>query len=182
MGSIIPGAVATTLEFMVTLFVFVVGLGAAVVVVIFILDVSQTKDAIRRNFPVVGRFRDLFITLGEFFRQYFFAMDREEMPFNRAERTWVNRAARERGQYRRIRLDHEPVARRQRDLRQLSVSDTGDRSRRHRAAAHRPLLPRTLCRAVVLQHLGHELRFAVATGDPGALQGRGARQVLAQYR
>jgi glutamate synthase domain-containing protein 2 len=32
--------------------------------------------------------------LGEFFRQYFFAMDREEMPFNRAEREWVYRAAR----------------------------------------------------------------------------------------
>jgi hypothetical protein len=44
--------------------------------------------------PVVGRFRDLFITLGEFFRQYFFAMVREEMPFNRAERTWINRAER----------------------------------------------------------------------------------------
>src|SRR5262245_709385 len=61
MGSLIPGPVATTLDFMVTLFVFVVGLGAAAVVVVFILDVSQTKDAIRRNFPVVGRFRTLFI-------------------------------------------------------------------------------------------------------------------------
>ncbi|MEA3290944.1 MAG: FMN-binding glutamate synthase family protein, partial [Pseudomonadota bacterium] len=35
----------------------------------------------------------LFEQLGEFFRQYFFAMDREEMPFNRAERSWVYRAA-----------------------------------------------------------------------------------------
>jgi len=67
---------------------------SAAVVVMFVLDVAQTGDAVRRNFPVVGRFRDLFITLGEFFRQYFFAMDREEMPFNRAERNWVNRAAR----------------------------------------------------------------------------------------
>jgi glutamate synthase domain-containing protein 2 len=94
MGSVIPGPIAAAIEFMVTLFIFVVGLGAAAVVAMFIFDVSQTRDAVRRNFPVVGRFRDLFITLGEFFRQYFFAMDREEMPFNRAERTWVNRAAR----------------------------------------------------------------------------------------
>ena len=36
----------------------------------------------------------MFEKLGEFFRQYFFAMDREEMPFNRAERSWVYRAAR----------------------------------------------------------------------------------------
>ncbi len=91
---LIPRPYAATLEFMVSLFVFVVGLGAAAVVVMFVFDVLQTRDAVRRNFPVVGRFRDLFITLGEFFRQYFFAMDREEMPFNRAERTWVNRAAR----------------------------------------------------------------------------------------
>ncbi|MCH9846705.1 MAG: hypothetical protein K0U53_04235, partial [Betaproteobacteria bacterium] len=32
-------------------------------------------------------------TLGEFFRQYFFAMDREELPFNRAQRDWVEHAA-----------------------------------------------------------------------------------------
>jgi len=32
-------------------------------------------------------------SVGGFFRQYFFAMDREELPFNRAERSWVYRAA-----------------------------------------------------------------------------------------
>ncbi|GGY48651.1 hypothetical protein GCM10011297_22090 [Bacterioplanes sanyensis] len=47
----------------------------------------------RRNFPVLGRFRYVFEHLGEFFRQYFFAMDREEMPFNRAERGWAYKAA-----------------------------------------------------------------------------------------
>lgn len=56
-------------------------------------DVTQKTQTIRRNFPVIGRFRYLFEHLGEFFRQYFFAMDREEMPFNRAERSWVYRAA-----------------------------------------------------------------------------------------
>ena len=57
------------------------------------MDVSQKKDAIRRNYPVIGRFRYLFTRLGEFFRQYFFAMDREELPFNRAERDWVYRSS-----------------------------------------------------------------------------------------
>lgn len=83
-----------SLEFLSSLFIFVVGLVALLVVLIFISDVSQTKDAIRRNYPVIGRFRYLFSTLGEFFRQYFFAMDREEMPFNRAEREWVNKSSR----------------------------------------------------------------------------------------
>ena len=63
------------------------------IVLIFIKDIFQTKDAIRRNYPVIGRFRYLFSTLGEFFRQYFFAMDREEMPFNRAEREWVYKSS-----------------------------------------------------------------------------------------
>ncbi|MCU7849580.1 MAG: FMN-binding glutamate synthase family protein [Candidatus Thiodiazotropha sp. (ex Lucinoma kastoroae)] len=75
------------------LFIFLIGLGVLLVITLFILDISQTKDAIRHNFPVIGRFRYLFSRLGEFFRQYFFAMDREEMPFNRAERDWVYHSA-----------------------------------------------------------------------------------------
>lgn len=81
------------LDFLATLFVFVVGLFVLGIAVIFVLDIGQHRDAVRHNYPVIGRFRYLFSTLGEFFRQYFFAMDREEMPFNRAQRTWVERAA-----------------------------------------------------------------------------------------
>ena len=82
-----------TLEFMAVLFIFVIGLAVLTIIIVFILDVSQTKSAIRRNYPVVGHFRYYFEHLGEFFRQYFFAMDREEMPFNRAQRSWAYRAA-----------------------------------------------------------------------------------------
>jgi len=60
----------------------------------FIADVMQTKHAIRHNYPLIGRFRGWFEHLGVFFRQYFFAMDREEMPFNRTQREWVYRASR----------------------------------------------------------------------------------------
>ncbi len=73
--------------------VFILGVGFLAVIVMYIVDVNQTQHAIRRNFPVIGRFRYLFEKLGEYFRQYFFAQDREEMPFNRAQRTWVYRAA-----------------------------------------------------------------------------------------
>ena len=75
------------------LFVIALGLGAVSVAVMYVVDVTQTTHAIRRNYPVVGRFRYGFESLGEFFRQYFFAMDREELPFNRAERAWAYRAA-----------------------------------------------------------------------------------------
>ncbi len=70
-------------------FVFAVGIVLLLIIVLFLIDVAQRRDAIRRNYPVIGRFRSLFTKLGEFFRQYFFALDREEMPFNRAERDWV---------------------------------------------------------------------------------------------
>lgn len=73
--------------------VFVIGAILLVIVVVFIIDVTQTKHTVRRNFPVIGRFRYMFEHMGEFFRQYFFAADREEMPFNRAQRSWAYRAA-----------------------------------------------------------------------------------------
>jgi len=76
-----------------TLLVLLIGLGILAVIIMYIVDVTQTSHAIRRNFPVIGRFRYLFENMGEFFRQYFFALDREEMPFNRAQRSWVYRAA-----------------------------------------------------------------------------------------
>ncbi|ASM51513.1 hypothetical protein PESP_a3752 [Pseudoalteromonas espejiana DSM 9414] len=77
--------------------IFIVALGLIVltVIIFYIRDVTQTKHAIRRNYPVIGRFRYFFERQGEFFRQYFFALDREEMPFNRAERSWVYRAAKD---------------------------------------------------------------------------------------
>lgn len=85
----------STMELMAALFIILIGLGVLWAIIAFIVDVRQTKHAIRRNYPVIGRFRYSFEKLGEFFRQYFFAMDREELPFNRAQRTWVYRAAKD---------------------------------------------------------------------------------------
>ncbi len=79
------------------LFILALGVAVLTVLLLFIVDRTQTGDAIRRNYPVIGRFRHLFTNLGEFFRQYFFAMDREEMPFNRAQRDWVAHATRGKG-------------------------------------------------------------------------------------
>ena len=74
---------------------FLIGLLILVVIYMYIVDVTQTSQTIRRNYPVIGRFRYMFEHLGEFFRQYFFAQDREELPFNRAQRAWVYRAAKD---------------------------------------------------------------------------------------
>lgn len=73
------------------------GVIAALLVVsllwMYIHDRFQTTHAVRRNFPVIGRMRYSMERLGEYFRQYFFAHDREEQPFNRATRAWVYRTA-----------------------------------------------------------------------------------------
>ena len=86
-------AAASGLSVLSMLFIAIIGLAVLLVIIFFFIDITQTKDTVRRNYPVLGRFRGLFAHLGEFFRQYFFAMDREEMPFNRAERDWINRVS-----------------------------------------------------------------------------------------
>jgi len=63
----------------------------------YIRDSTQKKHAILRNYPIVGHLRYFFENLGEYFRQYFFLNDREEMPFNRATRAWVYRLAKNEG-------------------------------------------------------------------------------------
>jgi len=66
-------------------------------VVWFVQDVTQKKHSVLRNYPVIGRLRYFFERQGEYFRQYFFMGDREEMPFNRATRAWVYREAKDEG-------------------------------------------------------------------------------------
>lgn len=85
----------SSLQVAAALFVLALGIAVLWVVIAYMIDVTQTRHAVRRNYPVLGRFRYLLEHLGEFFRQYFFAMDREEMPFNRAQRSWVYRAAKD---------------------------------------------------------------------------------------
>ena len=55
-------------------------------VFLFIRDITQKKHSVLRNYPVIGRLRYKFEELGEYFRQYFFMGDRDEMPYNRATR------------------------------------------------------------------------------------------------
>ena len=69
------------------------GLVMALLLLMFVQDITQSRHAVRRNFPVIGRMRYFLEKQGEYFRQYFFAHDREELPFNRATRNWIYRTA-----------------------------------------------------------------------------------------
>jgi glutamate synthase domain-containing protein 2 len=93
MIDISPSLGVEIVTYMAIAFVFLIGGSVLFVAALFVLDITQTEHAIRRNYPVVGRFRYFFEHMGTFFRQYFFAMDREEMPFNREQRNYVYRAA-----------------------------------------------------------------------------------------
>ena len=62
-------------------------------IAVFLYDVFQTSHTVLRNYPIIGHFRYYLETMGEYFRQYFFANDREELPFNRMTRNWVYRTA-----------------------------------------------------------------------------------------
>ncbi|MBL8379098.1 MAG: FMN-binding glutamate synthase family protein [Burkholderiales bacterium] len=77
--------------------IFVAFVVAAALIFLFVRDVTQKQHTILRNYPIVGHLRYYFEELGEYFRQYFFMGDRDEMPFNRATRSWIYRLAKNEG-------------------------------------------------------------------------------------
>ncbi|MDH5545752.1 MAG: FMN-binding glutamate synthase family protein [Gammaproteobacteria bacterium] len=79
----------STLSTIITIMGWLAGIVMLFLSVVFFYDIFQSKHAVLRNFPVIGHMRYFLERQGEFFRQYFFAHDREEMPFNRATRSWV---------------------------------------------------------------------------------------------
>lgn len=93
LSDILQSTATLFIEYAALLLLLLLLTSVAVIIYMYVVDIRQTRHAIRRNYPVIGRFRYWFEHLGEFFRQYFFAMDREELPFNRAQRSWVYQAA-----------------------------------------------------------------------------------------
>ncbi len=85
-----------TLEFLRWGFIilgWLAGIVMLILAIMFVQDIFQTKHAVRRNFPVIGRMRYFLEKQGDYFRQYFFSNEREELPFNRATRNWVYRTS-----------------------------------------------------------------------------------------
>ena len=78
-------------------FITVIGVGVAFLILLYLRDRLQTKNAIHRNYPVLGHVRYVLKELGVFLRSYFFAADREELPFNRFQRDYVNNMADNKG-------------------------------------------------------------------------------------
>ena len=70
-----------------TIALITLGFLVLVVAIIAVRDLTQRKHAVTRNFPVIGHFRYFFEEMGQPLRQYLFAGDLEERPYNRVTRS-----------------------------------------------------------------------------------------------
>ncbi len=70
-----------------------------VLAVVAIRDVLQRSHTISHNFPIMGHFRYLLESIGPELRQYLVANNREELPFNRIERSWVYASSKNENNY-----------------------------------------------------------------------------------
>jgi glutamate synthase domain-containing protein 2 len=62
-------------------------------------DVLQRKHTIQHNYPLVGHFRYLIEKIGPELRQYIVANNREELPFNRRQRSWIYASSKKENNY-----------------------------------------------------------------------------------
>lgn len=65
----------------------------AVLWLVGLVDFSQTRQAIRRNYPVLAHFRFFFEFIRPEIRQYFLEADTDELPFSRSQRSIVYQRA-----------------------------------------------------------------------------------------
>ncbi len=77
----------------------VLGVIVVVLVIVTIHDLTQTKHAILRNYPVIGHLRYLLEKVGPELRQYIVTDNDEERPFNRDQRRWVYASAKQQNPY-----------------------------------------------------------------------------------
>ena len=59
----------------------------------------QKEHTLKHNFPVVGHIRYWLEKIGPELRQYIVANDKEESPFNRAERRWIYASSKRQNNY-----------------------------------------------------------------------------------
>ncbi len=70
-----------------------------VMVLIALKDVFNKEHTIKHNFPIVGHLRYLLESIGPELRQYIVANNREELPFNRRQRSWIYASSKQENNY-----------------------------------------------------------------------------------
>lgn len=82
-----------------------------IALLIIVRDVLQRRHTIVHNFPLVGHIRYLLESIGPELRQYIVANNREELPFNRRQRSWMYASSKKENHYQGFGTDqnmHEP--------------------------------------------------------------------------
>ena len=154
--------------------------GFAVLFVLGWVDFKQTKQAVRRNYPLTGRLRYGLEYIRPELRQYFLEDDEEKLPFSRNQRAMVY--ARSKVPKRQARLwqhqGHVPRA-----IRVDHALSAAHRAGSGELQDHggRTPMPAALC-FVTAQHFRHELRGFVAQRDQGPEQGCSPGAVCARHR
>jgi hypothetical protein len=148
-------------------------------VLVGVRDLTQTRQAIRRNYPLLSHFRFFFERIRPEIRQYLLEDDTEELPFSRVQRSIVYQRAKNE-------VDKRPFGT-QLDVYAPRTSGSTTRSPDRSAVARFPHRDRrrTVRPAVFgerVQHLGDEFRLAGRPMRSGTERGREARRILPRHR
>ncbi len=73
-------------------------------------DILQRRHAISHNYPIVGHLRYLLEKIGPELRQYIVANNREELPFNRSQRSWIYASSKKENNYQGFGTDQDQSA------------------------------------------------------------------------
>lgn len=73
-------------------------------------DIIQRKHAISHNYPIVGHLRFMLEKIGPELRQYIVANNREELPFNRSQRSWIYASSKKENNYQGFGTDQDQSA------------------------------------------------------------------------
>ncbi len=71
----------------------------AILLLVTVYDLLQTRHAILRNFPIIGHFRYILEAVGPELRQYIVTNNNEERPFSRDQRRWIYASSKKENNY-----------------------------------------------------------------------------------
>lgn len=92
LGSAVGCVVAITLSWVWSAWL-IVAFACAGLTLLGLIDVTQKKQSIRRNYPILAHFRFFFEFIRPEIRQYLIEADTEELPFSRAQRSIIYQRA-----------------------------------------------------------------------------------------
>ena len=82
-----------------------------IIIIVAIRDIFfNKKHTISHNYPVLGHFRYLLEKIGPEMRQYIVANNREELPFDRSQRSWIYASSKKQNNYQGFGTDQDIYA------------------------------------------------------------------------